>query len=66
MQHKDLLTTAELAEYLATTPASVAQMRYRGTGPTFIKAGPYLVRYRWDDVQEWLDAGRRTMSGSPA
>lgn len=33
---------------------ALAQMRYRGTGPRFIKIGK-LVRYRDSDIKEWLE-----------
>jgi hypothetical protein len=49
-----LATPAEVAEYLHTTTASLAQDRYRGTGPKFIKRGRRVL-YRWSDVLEWLD-----------
>ena len=35
----DLATPAEIAEALHTTPASLAQMRYRGDGPKWVRAG---------------------------
>jgi hypothetical protein len=34
-----LATPADIAEYLRTTTASLAQDRYKGTGPKFIKHG---------------------------
>ncbi len=46
-----LATPAEVAEYLHATSASIAQDRYRGTGPKFIKRG-IRVLYRWSDVLE--------------
>jgi hypothetical protein len=49
-----LATPAEVAEYLHTTTASLAQDRYRGTGPRFIKRGRRVL-YRWSDVVDWLD-----------
>lgn len=50
-----LATPAEVAEYLHTTTASLAQDRYPGgTGPKFIKRGSRVL-YRWSDVLEWLD-----------
>jgi hypothetical protein len=52
-----LATPAEVAEYLHTTTASLAQDRYRGTGPKFIKRGS-TVLYRWSDVLEWWTATR--------
>lgn len=49
-----LITPKELAEYLSTTTANLAQLRYRGEGPAFIRAGR-SIRYRESTVQEWLD-----------
>lgn len=49
-----LATPNEVAEYLHTTTASLAQDRYKGTGPKFIKRGSRVL-YRWSNVLEWLD-----------
>ncbi len=48
-----LATPAEVAQYLRTTTAALAQDRYRGTGPKFIKHGSRVL-YRWSDIVEWL------------
>lgn len=60
-----LLTPAELAEYLHTTVPNLAQLRYLGEGPAFIKAGRRVL-YRESDVQAWLDENTRTQTGSAA
>jgi hypothetical protein len=49
-----LATPAEVAEYLHTTTAALAQDRCNVTGPKFIKRGSRVL-YRWSDVLEWLD-----------
>jgi hypothetical protein len=49
-----LAVPAEVAEYLHTTTAALAQDRYKGTGPKFIERGRRVL-YRWSDVVEWLD-----------
>jgi len=49
-----LATPAEVAQYLHTTTVALAQDRYRGTGPKFIKRGSRVL-YRWSDVLEWLE-----------
>ena len=49
-----LATPTEVAEYLHTTTAALAQDRYKGTGPKFIKRGSRVL-YGWRDVLEWLD-----------
>jgi hypothetical protein len=50
----DLATPAEVAEALHTTTASLAQMRYRGDGPKFVRAGRRRILYRWVDVDQWI------------
>jgi hypothetical protein len=48
-----LATPAQVAEYLHTTEAALAQMRYRGNGPKFIKIGRRVL-YNWDDLLQWI------------
>lgn len=48
-----------VADYLGTSTHQLAQYRYLGKGPKFIKVGGKHVRYRWDDVEAWLDANTR-------
>jgi hypothetical protein len=50
----ELATPAEVAEALHTTPASLAQMRYRGDGPKFVRVGRRRVLYRWADVEQYI------------
>lgn len=59
----ELLTPAELAERLSTSVAQLANWRYQGIGPQFIKTGAKLIRYRAADVEAWLDAQTRQQSG---
>lgn len=61
-----LATAEEVAEAFGYTPQGLAQMRYRGTGPKFIKLGGRAVRYRWDDVEAWLDQQTRQQTGGTA
>jgi predicted DNA-binding transcriptional regulator AlpA len=53
-----LLTPAAVAAFLGRSVPALAQMRYRGTGPRFIRAGS-RIRYRQSDVNSWLEAGER-------
>ncbi|WP_396125339.1 helix-turn-helix transcriptional regulator [Arthrobacter sp. CJ23] len=53
-----------VAEFLGTTEGSLAQMRYRGQGPRFIKLGPKAVRYRESDLTAWLDQQTRQQTGA--
>ncbi len=50
----ELATPDEVARVLRTTPASLAQMRYRGDGPQFVRVGRRKVLYRWSDIENWL------------
>ncbi len=49
----------EVAQALHTSPASLAQMRYRGDGPKFVRVGRRVL-YRWVDVEQWLADSIRT------
>ncbi len=44
----------EVAEFRRTTTASLAQERYKGTGPKFRKLGRKGF-YDWADVYAWVD-----------
>jgi predicted DNA-binding transcriptional regulator AlpA len=53
-----LVTPEDLAELLSVTTGQLAQMRYLGTGPKYVKVGT-RVRYSLSDVRAWLDEQRR-------
>lgn len=61
----DTATAKEVAAYLHTTEAGLAQLRYRGTGPQFCKVGPRKVIYRWSDVHAYLDANTCQRTDDP-
>lgn len=48
-----LWTPAEAARYLHTTEGGLKRLRYRGVGPTYLKAGTRVL-YRVEDVLAWL------------
>jgi predicted DNA-binding transcriptional regulator AlpA len=48
-------TTPEVAAYIKKPPATLAQWRYLGVGPKYLKLNGRDVRYRWADVEKWLD-----------
>jgi excisionase family DNA binding protein len=56
IRRRRLATVSELAEYLGVPVQTVYGWNTKGTGPKAIKAGRY-VRYRWDDIERWLDGG---------
>lgn len=51
----DLMTTAEVAEYLKTPEATLRYWRHRGEGPRAVKLGRRVV-YRRQDVDAWFEA----------
>jgi len=48
-----LLTTQQLAEYLAVPVATLYAWRHAGEGPPGFRVGKH-VRYRWSDVDQWV------------
>lgn len=52
-------TPAALGERFGMTTGALAQMRYKGNGPKFIKLGGKQVRYRESDIQDWLEQQTR-------
>jgi predicted DNA-binding transcriptional regulator AlpA len=58
----DMATPAEVADALQTTTGSLAQMRFRGDGPKFVRVGRRKVMYRWADVESWIADSTRTRS----
>lgn len=55
---EQLLSPGYLAEHLGVSEGQLAQMRYLGTGPAYLKVGA-RVRYALADVEEWLHSSRR-------
>lgn len=53
---RKLATGPEFCEFTGITPGQAEQMRFHGTGPKFIKVTGHQVRYRWEDIEEWLES----------
>lgn len=49
-----LMTPAQLAVHLQIPQTTIHQWRHKKVGPPWFRVGRH-VRYRWSDVQEWLD-----------
>ncbi len=49
-----LLTAAEVAAWQSSTEDALSQMRFRGTGPTFVVLGTRSIRNRRGDLDEYL------------
>lgn len=62
----DLLTPAEAEAYTRIPKPHLAQLRYTGKGPKFLKPSPRVVLYRRADLDEWLEASARTITGGEA
>lgn len=60
----DLLTPSQVAEWLGVTTDTLAQLRYRGKGPRFVKLTARATRYMRNDVNRWIDEQARTRTGS--
>ncbi|HEY9316116.1 DNA-binding protein [Williamsia sp.] len=50
-----LALPSEVAAYFRTSEAKLAQDRFRGIGPRYVKHGRRVL-YRWADVHAWADA----------
>ncbi len=53
-----LIEPPALAERFGIPEATLAQWRYRGTGPRYAKVGRH-IRYSEQDVTAWLEAQTR-------
>ena len=53
----------DAAARLGLQPSTLANMRWNGRGPTYIKCGG-RVRYRLLDPAEWLDSQARSSTSS--
>lgn len=62
-QTPDIGTPKQVAAALHMSEEALAQLRYRGTGPKFIRVGARKVLYRWSDVNAYLDANTTTQTG---
>jgi predicted DNA-binding transcriptional regulator AlpA len=61
-----LLTTNDVADEFGIAAQTLANWRWQGTGPCFIKTTPGRggrVKYRRSDLEAWLD--QRTVSTAP-
>ena len=59
-----LLTPAEVCKLLGGefTEANLAQLRYLGTGPAYVKITGRRVRYRRLDVATWIEQQTRVQT----
>lgn len=55
-QARTLATDREFARFAGLTVGQVAQLRYLGQGPKFIRVTGRQIRYRWEEIEAWLDS----------
>lgn len=56
MDKSEFLTPEQLAAVIRSTTESLAQMRFRGTGPRFVRVTRRTILYRRADVDAWLQS----------
>jgi predicted DNA-binding transcriptional regulator AlpA len=49
-----LLSIEEVMERFGVTRNALAQMRYEGRGPKFVKLSVRNIKYRESDVEAWI------------
>jgi hypothetical protein len=65
MVRERYLAPAEVCEMIpGMTTNNLAQLRFTGKGPKFLKPTPRTVVYREADVVAWLEASERTITGA--
>lgn len=59
----DYLTPEQVCDLApGLTKANLAQLRYTGKGPKFLKPTPRTVLYRRADVVSWIEGSERTIT----
>lgn len=58
----ELMTPLEVAEALRVDERTLANWRYRGQGPVFLRVGG-LIRYAQSDLENFLRESRQFMTG---
>lgn len=67
MENEDpLLKPKEAADHARVSVDLLAQLRFKGTGPAFLKPTPRTVLYRRSALDAWLNASERTTTGRVA
>lgn len=62
-ERQPLASVDEVSEHLGLSAKTLLNWRYLGIGPRSFKVGGY-VRYRWADIDEYVEAnGRTTVPG---
>jgi predicted DNA-binding transcriptional regulator AlpA len=54
-----VLRTPDAAQYLGLTASTLEKMRITGGGPRFVRIGTRAIGYTVDDLDAFIEAGRR-------
>ena len=60
-----VLRTPDAARYVGLAESTLEKMRIYGTGPVYQKAGAKIIVYRREDLDLWLESGRRKSTSDP-
>lgn len=58
MPDEPLLSEDDTAKLLKVARRTLQDWRFRGIGPRFVRMGRRTVRYRPQDVREYVEGGR--------
>lgn len=50
------LTLSDAAALMHMTRAAIAQLRYRGLGPTFYRLSAKTILYKRSEVERWMES----------
>jgi len=54
-----ILRAPEAATYTGLSESTLAKRRLRGEPPVFVRLGARAIGYAIEDLEAWLDSGRR-------
>ena len=55
-----LLTTDEAAQILNVSARTLDRYRVTGEGPKYVTLSPRAIRYRYDELVDWINGRSRT------
>lgn len=61
-----LLTIQQVSAILGVKPGALAQMRYEGRGPKFVKVSAKVIGYRESDLEAWIESRVRQSTAQEA
>jgi predicted DNA-binding transcriptional regulator AlpA len=60
-----VIRTRDAAQYIGLTASTLEKLRLTGGGPRFVRIGTRAVGYCIDDLDRFIEAGRRTSTSEP-